>query len=116
MSNQWLNNICIKRPHNCLNGDKCPHDTDCCFERDNNSGVKGTHGTCVAKGSCNYLTGHPTIHTQGKCPYQESWEGFNDIAKSKSPHDASNCTYFIVVLTFITLVLGSGVVYASLKK
>lgn len=104
----WLDNICVKKPHNCLRNDKCPLDTDCCAE--NNSNI----GTCVAKGSCNKTTGHPTIPTANKCPSENYVEGFDGT----SGGDACGCNnwkWTTAIMIVITIMFGMGFIWIGKK-
>lgn len=100
----WYNNVCIKHPHNCLNGDSCHPSEECCYERDTEHGKKGNQGICVAKGSCNYKTGHPTNPTTNVC--QTSVEGFRGMKKTSQP-------FTIIIISFVILVLAGGVIYVN---
>jgi len=106
----WEKNICIKRPHNCLRDTNCGPNSECCYERDTENGSKGKCGVCVARGSCNYKTGHPTIETSNSCTSIEGYCGH--------PHGRCNgchmCGYrqnkgmkmwFYIILFFIAVVV-----------
>lgn len=104
----WLNNICVKKPHNCLHKDTCPPGSDCCAEKN------GKIGTCVAKGSCNTKTGHPTLQTPNKCPTENYIEGY-----SGENGDICNCESWkwgLIFTALIALILGVGFIHLSMKR
>ena len=111
MSN-WLENVCEKKPHNCLRGHSCGPNSECCYERDTPSGKKGKQGTCVARGSCNYTTGIPSKSTEIKCPPKYYSEGYN------SSGDGCECTnwkWALILMSFIAVVLALGFIVIGIK-
>lgn len=98
----WQNNVCIKRAHNCRLGFTCPQGTECCYEI-SDGGEKGGIGHCVAKGTCNHKTGHPTKGI-GKCPSLK--EGYS-----------KGCfkTYILTILLFFFFCLVGFVLFRILR-
>jgi len=110
----WLDNICIKKPHNCLKNHNCPNGSECCFERDTPSGKIGKQGTCVANGSCNYQTGHPTINTTNSCPtIQEGYKSGPGIGKHTN---GINYVWYITIFVFLLVIFGLAIFVATNKK
>jgi len=110
----WLDNICVKKSHNCLRNDRCPPGSDCCAE--NNSNL----GTCVAKGSCNTTTGHPTIPTSHKCPSENYAEGYTRGATegytgSGDVCSCNNWKWALILMIIIALMFGVGFVWIGIK-
>ena len=103
----WLDNVCVKKPHNCLRNDKCPPNTDCCAEKNSNI------GTCVAKGSCNRDTGHPTISTTNKCPQENYVEGYSD--NSEDVCSCTNWKWAMSIVILIALMFGIAFLHVGLK-
>ena len=97
----WLDNVCVKKPHNCLKQDKCPIESECCYEKNSKIGV------CVAKGSCNWETGHPTKTPEKGCPssYMEGYDSTGDIC------NCDNWKWAMMIMVIIALMFGGGFLY-----
>ena len=98
----WIDNVCRKTFHNCLKEDKCQFGTECCYERDTPSGKKGKKGTCVAKGSCDYVTGHPTNTAEEECPHQK--EGYRTAVQKYKDCRFPKIVTIIGILILILLI------------
>jgi len=109
MSGNWLDNICIKHSHNCRKGDTCGPNSECCWEK-----PKGNQGTCVATGSCNFTTGHPTNQTSTRCPPENYMEGFSGTSGSTNGN-CNNWKWAMILLGFVTFLLGFGFVFVTVR-
>jgi hypothetical protein len=87
----------------------CPPGTDCCYQKGEGD-QRGNHGTCVAPGSCNYETGHPTNNYVNECPiYVEGYNGDED--------DMCNNFKFYMSVLLITILFTLGfILYYNLKN
>lgn len=99
MDSSWLKNICVKRSHNCLNGESCPPTSECCHEKG------ASVGTCVAKGSCNWKTGHPTQQASAPCPPENYREGYNDDDSCVHWKNACYMLALLIILVGIAFVI-----------
>jgi len=110
----WRNNVCNKKPHNCRNGDSCRDTQECCFERDTPSGHKGTHGTCVAKGSCNFRTGIPTNSAKIPCDSENYTEGYS--GSGSGSNSFKEWKLAVGIMGVLILLLAILLIFLGLKK
>jgi len=108
----WRNNVCNSQIHNCRKSDKCKDTEECCFERDTPSGKTGNHGTCVAKGSCDFRTGIPTNNPKIPCASQNYSEGYTSSTGSKS---CTNWKWITFVALAVMVVMVIGLIYMGVK-